>query len=111
MLEFATNTERGSRYGSTLVVQNLIDGQFLDAEGDERFPSTNPACIRDIVATAPRSSRRDVMDACESARLAADRWAATPLATRLTILLKSLARTRWMSLPTTRLKILLTTPR
>lgn len=86
MLEFATNTERGSRYGETLVVQNLIDGEFLDAEGDDRFPSTNPAFIRDVVATAPRSSQRDAAAAAEAARHAFSRWRQTPIPNRMAIL-------------------------
>ncbi len=86
MLEFATNTERGSRYGQSLVVQNLIDGEFLDADGDDRYPSTNPAFIRDVVATAPRSSQRDTAAAAEAARHAFPRWRRTPLPHRVMIL-------------------------
>lgn len=57
--------------------QNYIRGQWREAANGQRFDSINPADMREIVGTAPRSSAEDVNAACEAAAEAFDAWRRT----------------------------------
>ncbi len=81
-MRFDVNTPRGARYGDTLFATNLVGGEWREARGGGRFVSTNPACPADAVATAPRSTQEDVLDACDAATRAFPGWRSTPMPAR-----------------------------
>ncbi len=61
-------------------IASLIGGQA--AEAGERYDSTNPADLEDIVTTVRLSDAATIVRACEAAHQAQSRWAAVPAPVR-----------------------------
>ena len=72
---------------ATLTLQNLIDGEFVDASSGETEAVTNPATGEEI-ARMPLSTEEDVNRAVAAAKRAGKPWAATPPGERAAALLK-----------------------
>ncbi|HEY7561897.1 MAG TPA: aldehyde dehydrogenase family protein [Gaiellaceae bacterium] len=67
--------------------KNYIDGEWVDATGDESFDSVNPA-NGDVLGTFPRSSVQDVDRAVEAAKEAYESWRLVPAPKRAEILFR-----------------------
>ncbi|MEA5568147.1 aldehyde dehydrogenase family protein [Anabaena sp. UHCC 0399] len=65
-----------------LKSQNYINGQWLDATGENILASHNPANKTEVVATFPRSQAEDVDLAVAAARQAYRRWRQVPAPAR-----------------------------
>jgi alpha-ketoglutaric semialdehyde dehydrogenase len=65
-----------------LKSQNYINGQWLDATGENILASHNPAKKTEVVATFPRSQAEDVDRAVAAARQAYRRWRQVPAPAR-----------------------------
>ena len=72
---------------ATLTLQNLIDGELVDATDGQTEAVTNPATGEEI-ARMPLSSEEDVNRAVAAAKRAFPGWAATPPGERATALIK-----------------------
>ncbi|HLO26678.1 MAG TPA: aldehyde dehydrogenase family protein, partial [Geobacteraceae bacterium] len=73
----------------TDVIGNFIAGAWSGSLEGKRFPSRNPADIREVVAEAPLSGRADVDRAVESARGAFPAWRLMPAPRRAEILFRA----------------------
>jgi malonate-semialdehyde dehydrogenase (acetylating)/methylmalonate-semialdehyde dehydrogenase len=62
---------------ATRTIRNYVGGKWIDAEGGERLPVTNPA-TGETMAEVPLSGRADVDRAVSAAREAFPGWRATP---------------------------------
>ncbi|MRR05993.1 MAG: aldehyde dehydrogenase family protein [Deltaproteobacteria bacterium] len=60
------------------TVRNFIAGKWVDSLGGQRFEKTNPADIREVVASVTISAGEDVDRAVEAARRAHRDWKALP---------------------------------
>ncbi|MBI2026473.1 MAG: aldehyde dehydrogenase family protein [Deltaproteobacteria bacterium] len=67
---------------------NYIDGKWCDAKSNERFENRNPARWKEIIGTFPRSSKEDINQAVESARVSFKSWSSMPAPARGAILKK-----------------------
>ncbi|MFO0723048.1 MAG: aldehyde dehydrogenase family protein [Myxococcota bacterium] len=76
------STRDNGSFPKTLLVSNLIDGEEREAEGQKRFEARSACDHRDVVGTAPLSTRGDVERACQAAGRAAPGWAAVPAPVR-----------------------------
>ena len=72
---------------ATLTLQNLIDGELVEATDGQTEAVTNPATGEEI-ARMPLSSEEDVNRAVAAAKRAQKGWAATPPGERAAALLK-----------------------
>ncbi|MFH1400747.1 MAG: aldehyde dehydrogenase family protein [Nanoarchaeota archaeon] len=59
-------------------MRNLVDGLWKDSISKRTFKSTNPSDTSDVVGTAPKSNRKDVEAAVESASEAFSSWKQLP---------------------------------
>jgi alpha-ketoglutaric semialdehyde dehydrogenase len=73
----------------TETVRNFIAGRWSDAEDGRRFDSRNPADLRETVASAPLSGRREVDHAVAAARTALPGWRMLPAPRRGEILFRT----------------------
>ena len=71
----------------TTMVQNFVDGKFVDAAGGESSPVVNPATGEEY-ARAPISIQPDVDAACQAAARAFESWRDTTPAERSLALLR-----------------------
>src|SRR5277367_2591835 len=78
-----------SRSGSPQTHHNLIDGQWVKAEGGATFASTNPANLEEVVGHFAASSKSDVTKAVDAAARAFPKWKQVPAPYRAEILLKA----------------------
>ena len=69
------------------TLQNFVDGEFVDATGDETFEVVNPA-TGERIADEPLSSAQDVDQAVKAAARAFETFGFTTPAERATMLLK-----------------------
>jgi len=74
--------------GEAQVFRMLVDGAWVEAEGGQTFPVTNPA-TGEVVGHAPKATARDVERAVEAAARAFPAWAATPAPRRGRLLRKA----------------------
>ncbi len=72
-----------------IVVRNFIAGKWIDSLCGKRHNTTNPADIRDVVASVPISGKEDVDHAVSAARKAQAGWKAMPAPKRGEILFKA----------------------
>ena len=72
------NNPSAARYGATLEVRHLIDGEEVSGAGG-RFESRNPSAPQDLVAVAPVATDEEVRAACRAAARAAPAWRNTPM--------------------------------
>ena len=70
------------------IVQNFIDGTWVDSRSGKHFEKTNPADSRDVVASVTISDRGDVDLAVAAARRAYPAWKALPAPKRGEILFR-----------------------
>ncbi len=77
-MKFIGNSEKGSRYGQTLVGAHIIDGKESDGHGDGRFSSYNASDNNDVVGTFPIGDEKDIEQAVAAARRAFAKWSQTP---------------------------------
>lgn len=68
----------------TLCANNRVGGEARP--GKQTYERRNPANRDDLVTLAPRSSREEVREACEKARLAFATWSRTPAPQRAQVL-------------------------
>ncbi len=71
----------------TLVVGNWVNGKELSPKVDS-FERHSPSNRDDVVTIAPLSTRSDVRDACEAARVAQERWGRVPSPQRSQVLVR-----------------------
>src|SRR5213078_3705719 len=73
---------------ATPMLQNFIDGRWLDASGGETFENTNPA-TGELIANVAKSTVADVDRAVDAARRALDGWRLYPAPKRGEILYRA----------------------
>ncbi|QFT89975.1 Methylmalonate semialdehyde dehydrogenase [acylating] [Bacillus sp. THAF10] len=69
----------------TVVLQNFINGVWVDSKGNEQHEVINPA-TNECLAKVPISTKSDVEDAVEAAQAAFKTWKNTPVPKRARIL-------------------------
>ena len=72
------------------TVKNLIDGHWRQSEVGDVTTRTNPADLREVVATSPNSTPKDVDDAIAAACRAFDSWSRQPLEVRMDLIMRAL---------------------
>ncbi|MDZ4677577.1 MAG: aldehyde dehydrogenase family protein [Oligoflexia bacterium] len=75
-MKFTENTEKGRKYGKTLVGANIIGGQE-DTNG-EIFKALNASDNNDVVGTFPIAGENEILRSVEAARKAYEKWSNTP---------------------------------
>jgi acyl-CoA reductase-like NAD-dependent aldehyde dehydrogenase len=75
-MKFTENSEKGRKYGKTLVGANIINGQ--DDSNGEVFKALNASDNNDIVGTFPVAGEKEIVRAVEAARKAYEKWSNTP---------------------------------
>src|SRR5207237_5955129 len=73
---------------ATPMLQNFIDGRWLDASGGGTFENTNPA-TGELIANVAKSTVADVDTAVDTARRALDGWRLYPAPKRGEILYRA----------------------
>ncbi|MRH41116.1 aldehyde dehydrogenase family protein [Aquibacillus halophilus] len=68
--------------------QNYVNGQWIDSETGETYPSTNPANAEEVLGYFQSSSVADVKNAIESAKEAFPSWSATSVPDRGDVLFR-----------------------
>jgi aldehyde dehydrogenase (NAD+) len=66
-----------------------IDGEWVDSESGETFPSINPAAPRKVLGTFPKGGKEDAAKAVEAAEAAFESWSGVPPPKRGEILLRA----------------------
>lgn len=69
----------------TRVLQNFIDGKWVDSKGSEKMEVINPA-TKECLAKVPISTKEDVEEAVNAAKLAFKTWKDTPVPKRARIM-------------------------
>ncbi|MGD6779627.1 CoA-acylating methylmalonate-semialdehyde dehydrogenase [Sutcliffiella horikoshii] len=69
----------------TRVLQNFIDGKWVDSKGSERMEVINPA-TKECLAKVPISTKEDVEEAVKAAKLAFKTWKDMPVPKRARIM-------------------------
>ncbi len=69
-------------FTSTVLVQNLIAGEERESLSGARFDARSACDSRDVVGTAPQSTKADVEAACQAAQKAFLTWSTTPAPVR-----------------------------
>src|ERR1700722_524550 len=81
-MKFTENTEKGRRYGKTLVGAHFINNKDDEGSGTETFKALNASDQNDIVGIFPIATEKDVARASEAARKAFESWSQTPAPVR-----------------------------
>lgn len=69
----------------TAVLQNFIDGKWVDSKGTEKMEVINPA-TKECLAKVPISTKEDVEEAVKAAKTAFQMWKNTPVPKRARIM-------------------------
>lgn len=69
----------------TAVLQNFIDGKWVDSKGTEQMEVINPA-TKECLAKVPISTKEDVEEAVKAAKTAFQMWKNTPVPKRARIM-------------------------
>jgi malonate-semialdehyde dehydrogenase (acetylating)/methylmalonate-semialdehyde dehydrogenase len=69
----------------TAVLQNFIDGKWVDSKGTEQMEVINPA-TKECLAKVPISTKEDVEEAVKAAKSAFQMWKNTPVPKRARIM-------------------------
>ncbi|UAL46269.1 CoA-acylating methylmalonate-semialdehyde dehydrogenase [Sutcliffiella horikoshii] len=69
----------------TRVLQNFIDGKWVDSKGSEKMEVINPA-TKECLAKVPISTKEDVEEAVKAAKLAFKTWKDMPVPKRARIM-------------------------
>ncbi|MFE7063005.1 CoA-acylating methylmalonate-semialdehyde dehydrogenase [Sutcliffiella sp. NPDC057660] len=69
----------------TVVLQNYINGKWVDSRGSETFDVENPA-TKECLAKVPFSTKEDVEDAVKAAKAAFQTWRNVPVPKRARIM-------------------------
>ncbi|MCM3619237.1 CoA-acylating methylmalonate-semialdehyde dehydrogenase [Sutcliffiella horikoshii] len=69
----------------TAVLQNFIDGKWMDSSGDQQMDVINPA-TKECLAMVPISTKEDVEQAVKAAKSAFQTWKDTPVPKRARIM-------------------------
>jgi malonate-semialdehyde dehydrogenase (acetylating)/methylmalonate-semialdehyde dehydrogenase len=69
----------------TRVLQNFIDGKWVDSKGSEQMEVINPA-TKECLAKVPISTKEDVAEAVKAAKTAFKTWKDTPVPKRARIM-------------------------
>src|SRR5215469_2842822 len=88
----ATDTMASPTYtsaGSTRVLKNFIDGEWIESTTGETFEDRNPADTRDVVAIFQKSGKEDVDAAVDAAKRAFERWRLVPAPRRAEIVFRA----------------------
>ncbi|TAK30639.1 MAG: aldehyde dehydrogenase family protein [Chloroflexota bacterium] len=72
-----------------MAYKNYVDGKWVDSVTGESFESRNPAETSEVIATVPKSDRRDVDAAVQSAARAFPGWRKLPAPRRGEILFRA----------------------
>lgn len=67
----------------------FIDGEWVESDSGETFPSHNPAHPKEVLGWFPKGNAEDVRCAVDSAQDAFEKWSSTPPPKRGEILLKA----------------------
>src|ERR1700751_2140986 len=64
--------------GTTKVLKNFIDGEWVASATGETFEAPNPADTREVVAIFQKLGKEDVDRAVDAAKRAFERWRLVP---------------------------------
>jgi aldehyde dehydrogenase (NAD+) len=78
-----------SRTTSVTAYGNYIDGAWGPSSSGQTFENRNPADTTDLIGVFPKSNRRDVEAALESAARAYERWRLVPAPRRAELLFRA----------------------
>lgn len=81
-MKFIANSEKGSRYGKTLLGNHFLDGKEWSASQGETFKSINPSDNSDILGVFPIAGKQEIAAAAASAKRAFAKWSQTPAPVR-----------------------------
>lgn len=79
-MKFVKNSEKGARYGETLVGAHFIENR--EEMSETTFKSINASDNNDIVGEFPVGTARDIEKAVDSARRQFEKWSQTPAPVR-----------------------------
>lgn len=83
----STFAEPSFKNGTSLRVQNLVGGSFLDSQSVESIDVLNPA-TQEVVSQVPLTTYEEFKAAVSSAKQAFPAWRNTPITTRQRVMLK-----------------------
>jgi acyl-CoA reductase-like NAD-dependent aldehyde dehydrogenase len=75
----------------TSTFHNLIDGEWRSSVSGDLFENRNPANADDLIGVFQKSTRTDVEEAVDAARLAYQRWRLVPAPRRAELLFRAAA--------------------
>jgi acyl-CoA reductase-like NAD-dependent aldehyde dehydrogenase len=75
----------------TSTFHNFIDGEWRSSVSGDLFENRNPANADDLIGVFQKSTRTDVEEAVDSARLAYERWRLVPAPRRAELLFRAAA--------------------
>ena len=75
----------------TLTFHNFIDGEWRSSVSGDLFENRNPANTDDLIGVFQKSTRTDVEEAVDAARLAYERWRLVPAPRRAELLFRAAA--------------------
>jgi len=75
----------------TSTFHNFIDGQWRSSVSGDLFENRNPANADDLIGVFQKSTRTDVEEAVDAARLAYERWRLVPAPRRAELLFRAAA--------------------
>lgn len=81
-MKFTENSEKGRKYGKTLVGGHIINGRDDEGSGKDQVKSLNASDHHDVVATFPMATEKDIQRAAEAAQKAFAKWSQTPAPVR-----------------------------
>jgi alpha-ketoglutaric semialdehyde dehydrogenase len=75
----------------TMTFHNFIDGEWRSSVSGDLFENRNPANADDLIGVFQKSTRTDVGEAVDAARLAYERWRLVPAPRRAELLFRAAA--------------------
>jgi len=75
----------------TSTFHNFIDGEWRSSVSGDLFENRNPANVDDLIGVFQKSTRTDVDEAVDAARLAYERWRLVPAPRRAELLFRAAA--------------------
>jgi alpha-ketoglutaric semialdehyde dehydrogenase len=82
-MKFIDNTEKGRRYGKTLVGSHFINNKYEDgSSGGEAYKALNASDNNDVVGIFPVAGEKEILKAVDAAKNAFQKWSTTPAPVR-----------------------------
>src|SRR5436190_10429060 len=85
----ALSAPMGTSSATTTTYHNFIDGAWVPSVSGELFEDRNPANPDEVVGVFQKSTRSDVQQAIDAARLAYERWRLVPAPRRAELLFRA----------------------